>query len=323
MHLATVNCQWRHFYDICITFYGEAKVSWKKTRRQGKVNHTIHYKSNELYIDNTTTVHGEGTLPAGIHTYNFQIALPFECPTSCEGRFGHIRYTLTLKLTRPYRFNNIFNKVLTVVKPQDLNFSPVLRIPIETEDNFNSCLWFCSKGSINVKLSIPFGSYAIGQIAKYSVHIQNQSMIDINGYTIYFISKVTFTAHEPKHKTRDDETSVYEKSYDVKCLRLTTRIFDGTFPIGPTTPSTPGESIIKVQYLLKVTLNMAGCNKDKSILIPIFIGTIPMRENVIPLENDPLIVPTAPALTLNEQRSNDLPPSYQDLDPPSRENFKQ
>ncbi|XP_037825328.1 arrestin domain-containing protein 1-like isoform X2 [Lucilia sericata] len=304
--------------DISIIFLGEANVCWKKTKRLGKVNQTTHYESNELYIDNTTTVHGEGTLPAGIHTYNFQMFLPFECPTSCEGRYGNIRYSLTLKIIRIYRFDNVFNKELNVIKPQDLNLNPDLGIPIQTEDLFTFCFCLCSKGNMNVKLNTPFGGYAIGQSVKYSIHVQNQSLIDIIGYTIEFIRKLTFTAHEPKPKTRDDETIIYEKTHHVECLRLTTRIFDGTFPIRPTTPSTTGESIIKVQYLLNVTLNMAGCNKDKSIHMPIFIGTIPLTDN-IPLENFPFVTCTAPAVTLDKQTSSNLPSCYKDLGLPLKE----
>ncbi|XP_065354353.1 arrestin domain-containing protein 3-like [Calliphora vicina] len=315
--------------DIRIIFRGEGKVSWTETERRRKsdgtyTNHTVQYKAHELYIDNTTTVCGEGTLPAGTHTYTFQILLPLLCPTSCEGRYGHIRYELMLKLNRPFRFDNEFSIPLTVLKLIDLNLNPAFRIPIESEDVFSSCWWCCSNGTVNTTLTIPFGGYAIGQSVKYSLYVQNQSMDDIEGYTIEFNRKIIFVARTPHHKVREDKTTLHKKSYGIRCLRLTTRIFDGNFLIVSTPPTTEGESIISVRYSIKVILNMAGCSSDNSMSVPIVIGTVPLRESMltaVPLETNRLITvaPTAPELPQDDQRGNDLPPSYQELGPPSFE----
>ncbi|XP_065354354.1 arrestin domain-containing protein 3-like [Calliphora vicina] len=311
--------------DIRIIFRGEGKVSWTETERRRKsdgtyTNHTVKYKANELYIDNSTTVLGEGTLPAGTHTYTFQILVPLRCPTSCEARYGHIRYELMLKLNRPFRFDNEFSKPLTVLKLLDLNLNPAFRIPIESEDVFSSCCWSCSNGTVNTTLTIPFGGYAIGQSIKYSLYIQNQSMNDIEGYTIEFNRKIIFTARTPRHKVREEKTTLHNKSYGVRCLRLTTRIFDGNFLIVSTPPTTEGEGIISVRYSLKVIIS----SSDNSISVPIVIGTVPLRESMetaVPSQNDRLVTvaPTAPELRLVDQSGSDLPPSYQELGPPSFE----
>ncbi|XP_065364712.1 arrestin domain-containing protein 17-like [Calliphora vicina] len=282
--------------DITITCFGQAKVKWSKRKRYRNSYRNIDYKAKEPYVDNTVTVSREGTLPAGTHTYNYDIVLPPESRASFESRYGHIRYELKLKLTRPYRFNNEFTKILTVISKQDLNLNPVLRIPIENEEILTS-FWCCGTGIINTKLKIPFGGYALGQFVDYSVHVQNESKIDINRYTIEFIRKITFTAHKPKFKTRDEETTLYKNSFAVKCLRLTNRIFDGSFPIHDTPASTADETIISVQYLLKVTLNMACSNAD-TITIPIFVGDVPLRESTSTehLETDRLIAPVVEEL---------------------------
>ncbi|KAI8129630.1 Arrestin domain-containing protein 3 [Lucilia cuprina] len=315
--------------DISIIFCGEGKVSWSETERRRKsdgtyTNHTVQFRSNELYVNNRTVVHGQGTLPAGTHTYTFQIVLPLQCPTSCEGRWGHIRYELRLKLDRPLHFDNEFSKPLSVIKTLDLNLNPVFRIPIQNEDIFSSGCCSCSGGSINTKLTVPFGGYAIGQSVRYSIYIQNQTMDDINGYSVEFIRKMSFTAHTPHHKTREDKTILQTKSYNKQCLRLTTCIFDGNINIVSTPPTTEGDGIIQVRYYLKVILKMSGCASDNTIKVPIFIGTIPLRESMTPIEpveSDRLIgfIPSAPALPIDDQRGNDLPPSYHELGPPSFE----
>lgn len=108
-------------------------MRWSETRRRRKsngsyTNETIHFRANELYVDNSVSVHGEGTLPPGSHRYSFNIVLPLQCPTSCEGLHGHVRYELSLRLNRPFMFDNVFSKPLTVVKRQDLNLSPTYRV---------------------------------------------------------------------------------------------------------------------------------------------------------------------------------------------------
>ncbi|XP_065364949.1 arrestin domain-containing protein 17-like [Calliphora vicina] len=299
--------------DIRIIFRGEGKVSWTETKRHTQsggtyTNPTIQFKANELYIYNTTTVRGEGTMPAGTHTYPFQILLPLRCASSGEGRYGYIRYELILKINRPSRFDNEFSKPLTVIKLLDLNLNPAFRIPIESEDIFSSSFCCFSNGTVNTTLSIPFGGYAIGQSVRYSVHVRNQSMDHIEGYTIEFNRKIIFTARTPHHKTCEDKTTLYRKSYGNRCLRFTTRIFGGNFLIVSTPPTTEGECIISVRYSLKVILNMVGLTTNNIMTVPIVIGTVPLRESMVTAaasENSRLITvaPTAPEL-LRESRES-------------------
>lgn len=112
---------------------GEAKVSWTETERHRRSDghhesRTVYFRANEVYIDNSTQVRGEGVLPKGTHTYTFNIPLPLSCPTSCEGKYGHIRYALWLIVERPFRFDNEFSKPLTVIRTVDLNLNPVYRV---------------------------------------------------------------------------------------------------------------------------------------------------------------------------------------------------
>ncbi|XP_023292049.2 arrestin domain-containing protein 3-like [Lucilia cuprina] len=316
--------------DIRIIFRGEGKVCWSENQKRkhsdgNYTNESINFVANKLYIDNVTTVHGEGTLQPGTYTYPFEIQLPLECPTACEGRFGHIRYILALMLRRPSRFDNTFSKPLTVIKSQDLNLNPSFRTPVTSEDIYNSSSWFCLGGKITATLSIPFGGYAIGQRIKFTLQIQNQSMYDLNGYSIEFNRNMRFTAHSPHLKSRDDITILYRKTYDNLCK--TTRIFNGDFQIVSTPPTTENTGILRVNYILQVILNTGGgCNakKVKSVRLPIFIGDVPLRESFAstePIESDNFIAttPTAPDLILDEESDNDLPPSYQELCPPSFE----
>lgn len=68
-------------------------------------------------------------LSSGHHSYSFSCALPAHLPTSYEGTYGHIRYTVRLVLERPWKFDQSYKVAFTVLKPFDLNYdSPILRV---------------------------------------------------------------------------------------------------------------------------------------------------------------------------------------------------
>ncbi|TMW46988.1 hypothetical protein DOY81_007935 [Sarcophaga bullata] len=315
--------------DVRLLFEGAAKVHWTETERKKNsdgsyTNHIVHFRAKTLYVQENIKLAGEGTLPPGTYRYDIRIYLPVECPTSCEGRYGHVRYELTVKLDRPFRFDNVFTKPLTIIRTLDLNLNPSLSLPIEEEDVFSPCCWSCTGDNIEATVKLPHGGYANGQRVRYTVHVANRSMNDIGGYKVKFNQTMTFTAHTPQHKTRSVKKELYRNVVHTQCLRLSSQVYTGNFVIDATAPSTEENSIINIYYTLKVTLQLKGCATDKDLRIRVVIGTIPLRESLLPTptapanETNPLIAitPTAPQLM---EGNTDLPPSYKDVGPPSFE----
>ncbi|XP_061393221.1 arrestin domain-containing protein 3-like [Musca vetustissima] len=307
-----------------IVFLGEGKVKWEESTTTTDSNgnsttSTTYYRSHEVYINNETIVRGEGVLPVGVHTYTFTIVLPLECPTSCEGRYGHIRYGISLILNRILRFDNTYYIPLTVLKTVDLNLNPVFKVPLLGENYASLGCWPCSSGKLFYSLQIPFAAYTPGQTVKFSLHLQNQSMTDTEGYYMDFIQKITFTAHSPSRSHRYERRTLVKRNYSEVCRRLTNRVFSGEFSIPSVPPTTEPSNIIYVEYKLKVTIMMSGCNRSKDISVPIFIGNVPIRESLqnfaeqIEHQN-----PTAPEMpTSNGKTDSEMPPNYSDLKPPS------
>ncbi|XP_013118359.2 arrestin domain-containing protein 17 [Stomoxys calcitrans] len=318
--------------SIRIRFLGESKVRWEEResyRSNGKTRHrTVYFRANEVYIDNTTMARGAGKMPRGTYTFSFNIILPMACPTSCEGKYGHTRYALWLIVDRPLRFDNEFSKPLTVLRTVDLNLNPAYKVPVQAEEMRSLGCWPCSSGKITYILRVPFGAYAPGQTLRYSLLIQNQSMADISGYEVEFNEVVTFTAHTPRHKTRRTDNTLAQQSHEDKCLRLSNREFQGELVLPSLPPDTEGGGIIQVRHSLDFELEVDGCHTNKNISIPIFVGTVPIRESLMnmpvagpsePVDNRFMdILPSAPLLPPNKDNS-DKPPSYADFKPPSFE----
>lgn len=71
---------------------------------------------------------GEIQLAAGTHQYSFQCYLPTDLPSSVEGEFGYIRYQMTVVFEVAFWPEQEFITPFTVIKPLNLNDSPMLRV---------------------------------------------------------------------------------------------------------------------------------------------------------------------------------------------------
>lgn len=67
-------------------------------------------------------------LPAGEHNYPFTFVVPPHVPSSFEGEFGHVRYTIKAVLDRPWKFDQETKMVFTVISPLDLNLDPEMKV---------------------------------------------------------------------------------------------------------------------------------------------------------------------------------------------------
>ena len=60
-------------------------------------------------------------LPAGDHQYPFSFQLPIELPSSFEGEFGYVSYTIKVLVNRPWHFDYETKVVISVNSIYDLN----------------------------------------------------------------------------------------------------------------------------------------------------------------------------------------------------------
>jgi hypothetical protein len=104
---------------------GFALAQWTQSESTGvgknRRQRSVRYTGREDYLNSTTYLTGSNEghqveiLP-GIHTYNFSCFLPATLPTSFEGTYGHIRYTVRVGLERPWKFDQTYKVAFTVLK---------------------------------------------------------------------------------------------------------------------------------------------------------------------------------------------------------------
>jgi hypothetical protein len=87
----------------------------------------------EYYLYNVTYFAVAGiteVLPAGEHSFLFSMTLPNHLPSSFEGKYGYVRYTVKATLNRPWKFDHEVKAAFTVLLHLDLNLDPLNRVSI-------------------------------------------------------------------------------------------------------------------------------------------------------------------------------------------------
>lgn len=70
---------------------------------------------------------GDTRLAAGTHEFPFQFKIPTQLPSSYEGEYGYIRYTVTVTVEMPKNPRKEFEKRITILRLTDLN-DPELKV---------------------------------------------------------------------------------------------------------------------------------------------------------------------------------------------------
>ena len=224
-------------------------------------------------------------IPAGFHTYNFACVLPPLLPTSFEGKYGHIRYTATLTIDRPWKFDINHKIGFTVLKQLDLNHElPDLRMPSRMEIIKKYSCWLWEK-PMSLSASIPVSGYVSGQSIKVSVEVSNQTNINIDSIRVSLKKLVQYNSQTPRAKSREEIVNMAEvRSLGVK--KEETGSFEIELPIPSVPPSNKDFSkIITISYVVQVKAHTTGSNKSPLIRIPVTIGTIPLTTTIPAIDN--------------------------------------
>uniref|UniRef100_A0A3B5K1D4 Arrestin domain containing 2 n=1 Tax=Takifugu rubripes TaxID=31033 RepID=A0A3B5K1D4_TAKRU len=241
---------------------GVAMVHWLEDRGMNSVYNdytskiTYFRKGQHLVRDN-----GEVTvLPEGRHEFPFSFQLPEETlVTSFEGKHGSIRYWVKVKLHRPRATVKKIKKEFTVIEPIDINTPALLAPQAGTKDKMARA-WYRNFGQVSVTAKIDRKGYTPGEVIPVFAEFDNSTSRTVVPKA-YIIQTQTFIARG----TMKQKRAVCRETWHGRAIKIP--------PVGP---SVLHCRIIKVEYMLKVCVDVPGTSK-LYLELPLVIGTIPLH----------------------------------------------
>uniref|UniRef100_A0A8C1CVR0 Arrestin domain containing 2 n=1 Tax=Cyprinus carpio carpio TaxID=630221 RepID=A0A8C1CVR0_CYPCA len=255
---------------------GVAAAHWLENRNVGVStvysDHTskITYfrKRRHLIRDN-----GELTvLSAGRHEYPFSFQLPEETlVTSFEGKHGSIRYWVKVKLHRPWATVKKIKKEFTVIEPIDINTPSLLAPQAGTKEKM-ARIWYRNCGQVSITAKIDRKGYTPGEVIPVFAEFDNSTSRSVVPKA-YITQTQTFLARGTMKQKR---AVVATLSGDILGARRRETWHGRAIKIPPVGPSILQCRIIKVEYTLRVCVNVPGTSK-LSLELPLVMGTIPLH----------------------------------------------
>lgn len=316
--------------SIIVKFKGEAECKWTERRtvaRNGKSETvTTHYRGYEKYFENSEKVFGGSgiteVLPAGEHSFLFSMMLFNHLPSSFEGQYGYVRYTVKATLDRPWKFDHEVKAAFTVLSHLDLNLDPLNREPVKIENNKYFCCCCCKSGPLTLVTHLPARGYVSGQIIPMTIEVDNASKVPVSNVVCELLQTVTYHA---RGATKQISVVVAKIELDGSVEENNSKTWASRITVPPLPSSAlPQCSIIDVDYKLEVKAEPLGWHISLKNSLPITIGTIPLWQSTVLQQPLPFDAPqqfaSAPSAPPFDNGTRFVPSfPYPDMPPPSYE----
>ncbi|KAI5626652.1 arrestin domain-containing protein 2, partial [Silurus asotus] len=257
---------------------GYAKVHWTESRSAGSSTaYTQNYSDEVEYLNRREVLlqadNREPTiLPAGRHEFPFSFQLPEETlVTSFEGKHGSIRYWVKVKLHRPWAPVKKIKKEFTVIEPIDINTPSLLAPQAGTKEKM-ARLWYHNFGQVSVTAKIDRKGYTPGEVIPVFAEFDNGTSRSVVPKA-YITQTQTFIA---RGTMKQKQAVVATLCGDVVEARRRETWHGRAIKIPPVGPSILQCRIIKVEYTLRVCVDIPGTSK-LCLELPLVMGTIPLH----------------------------------------------
>jgi Arrestin (or S-antigen), C-terminal domain len=156
-------------------------------------------------------------------------------------------------------------------------------LPISDEIDETFCCWSCLTRPLTLKIFVPFSGYVPEQCIRVTININNRCGFDVSR-TVLSLKKVfTFVSETPeKREWKDGKTLVKNIVAGAKNGKES-KIF-GVIEVPAFTLPTNDDisEIVKVSYVVQVSLDVVGFVQSPKVELPIVIGSKPLKfENKI------------------------------------------
>lgn len=227
-------------------------------------------------------IYGNGTdnceLPEGEHVFVFYCQLPINSPSSFEGDYGRIRYSIRATINRPWKFDHVAEQPITVMAVFDLNRNALAAAPVVQPAG--KSFWGHSK-QLLMSVNLPVRGFVPGQILPIRVFLNNETKVKVTSIRVTLKQNVTFHA---RNKSRAVKMHVFKNEFPVQ-----EGLGNEEVPINLQVPAVPPSylefcRIIDLNYQLNVKARVkAWYHKDLKIPTEIIIGNIPLMSYQMPI----------------------------------------
>ncbi|XP_071755888.2 arrestin domain-containing protein 3-like [Centroberyx gerrardi] len=251
--------------SLCVKLKGKAEVKWTETHNKT----TVVYHAKEKYFSIKQFIiqdsQGNSNVGPGCHVYPFTFQIPAQdMPSSFNGTWGKILYTLQANLSRSMRIDSKAKAQFTFVSNTNLNSSPGLMTP--QHGNKDQKMKLFTSGTVAMDVNIDRMGFYQGEGIKVVAAIQNRSSREIKPkYCIY--SKQSFFARGKRRVNTKDILKEAGEPIPPSASQTVTRII--TIPPAACV-SIVNCNIIKAEYRLRVYLDVKYAS-DPEIKFPIVV----------------------------------------------------
>uniref|UniRef100_V9KAM9 Arrestin domain-containing protein 2-like protein n=1 Tax=Callorhinchus milii TaxID=7868 RepID=V9KAM9_CALMI len=255
---------------------GTAEVHWLESRSVGMNTVYCDYTAYETYFrkrQHAIRDSGELTvLQPGRHEFRFSFQLPEEnLVTSFEGKHGRVRYWVKAKLHRPWATVKKSKREFTVIEPIDINTPSMLASQAGTTEKI-ARVWYRNLGQVSLTAKIERKGYTPGEVIPIFAEIDNCC-----SRTVFPKASIIQTQTFIARGTRKQKKSVVATLLGEPVTTRKRVSWHGRpLKIPPVSPSLLQCRIIRVEYTLKVYVQIPGTSK-LSLELPLVIGTIPLH----------------------------------------------
>ncbi|SPP84084.1 arrestin domain-containing protein 17 [Drosophila guanche] len=274
---------------ILLKVVGYSITKWSEK----SLGSTKQYAGREDYLSSNTYLLGSEQnnnrhiIQAGVHNYNFSCQLPYQCPSSFEGRYGCIRYIVKVLLIRPWKYDQAYTTGFTVLKMMDLNFeTPQLRLAAHSEGYRTFCCGPCKTDPLKLELNLPQAGYVPGQKIPVTVVVVNNSSVAVSELRLSLVMLIRYFSLSPDHARV--ERIIISRAKGDAVLKQCTRSLTIDLPV-PSTPPTCVElsNLIQIAYQVEVEALVKSLREEQLMIMPVTIGTMPLAVSGIVVQQPP------------------------------------
>jgi Arrestin (or S-antigen), C-terminal domain/Arrestin (or S-antigen), N-terminal domain len=229
--------------------------------------------------------------PAGHFSFEFSLKIPENVPSSmiksiddcawCDANRALIEYELALVLDIPGHLDIYTKKQIEIVRMEDLNLVPSIRdcVPFTTDERLEVVQSLKSRGSMRIKVTLPYGGFVSGRKMPILIWTKNESDKEFKKMKISFKETVASIDDDAVKVFRAFTQTLDKKKVKLNEIeRLSRNLFEFSIPDDIHLSNGSFCDAVKVFHKLIVTLYPKGSFVDLvTVEVPVIIGNISVR----------------------------------------------